>query len=105
MNIYFNYQFNFENKIGAQKHEEMPIEMEPIIMELAHFINCVNTASLKETIFKLLMDYMVKNGEPPKKELKEIYALLEFLKFLANEKERLLLNGELNKTEENRGDI
>ena len=51
------------------------------------------------------MEYIVKNGEPPKKELKEVYALLEFLKFLANEKERLLLNGELNKTEENRGDI
>ncbi|MFC5284239.1 hypothetical protein [Pedobacter alpinus] len=90
MNLYINYQFNFGNNIHKQVEGLGAESLDPLLQELEKLLQNVSAASLKETLFKLLMEYMVKHGEPARKDLKEVYILLEFLKQMGEVQAKLL---------------
>lgn len=83
MNVHINYQFNFGNNIVIREQEGTAVEFEILLQALEHLLNQISANSLKDTIFKLLMEYLMKHGESSKRELKEVYDLLEFLKIMA----------------------
>ena len=85
MNVYINYQFNFGNTIGQKADfSEDSQEVNLLIQQLNELMNQVSAVSLRETVFKLLMEYVVKHGEGSRKEMKEVYVLLGFLKVLGD---------------------
>ena len=82
MNLYINYQFNFSDTLSVKGQTESPVEMEHLLNGLTHLMNNVSAAALHQTVFKLLMEYLLNHSDTSKKEMKEVYVLLDFLKFV-----------------------
>ncbi|HTN19699.1 MAG TPA: hypothetical protein VL125_04455 [Pelobium sp.] len=82
MNVYINYQFNFGHTLTQNEHIEESGEFDHLIQLLNDLMNQVSATNLRETVFRLLMEYVVKHGEGSRNEMKEVYFLLEFLKVM-----------------------
>lgn len=91
MNVYINYQFNFGNTITQKADSsEDSVEVDILMQQLSNLMNQVSAVALRETVFKLLMEYVVKHGEGSRKQMKEVYVLLEFLKVLGDVQRKMV---------------